>query len=108
MPVIAQIIIFGALGATAILYTIFSFAYKIEKAKSKADVAESDVVKGLVEENKQLRTNQSKMLKRIESLEAIIVDNDMLNLETGLSSRMEEEKESYSQSRKQPGIEELL
>ena len=108
MPVIAQIIIFGALGATAILYTIFSFAYKIEKAKSKADVAESDVIKELVEENQQLRTNQSKMLKRIESLEAIIVDNDMLNLETGLSSKLEEEREIASQAGKKSEIEGLL
>ena len=112
IPIISStlipIVIVSIGGGVAIIYTIMDFIHKMQKTKYAAEGRGNVNVQALENEVKQNKKDLTKALKRIESLEAIIVDNDMLNLETGLSSRMEEEKESYSQSRKQSGIEELL
>lgn len=102
------IIIVSIGGGVAIIHTILSFAHKMQKAKYEAEGRGNGNVQALEQEAKQNKKDLDRALKRIESLEAIIVDNDMLNLETGLFSKMEEGKEFQSASEKQSGIDELL
>ncbi|MEM6763925.1 MAG: hypothetical protein AAF655_03335, partial [Bacteroidota bacterium] len=87
-------LLFGAFGTIAILGTVFAFSYKMQKAKLEAENGGASNTAEILKELKRLSSNQSRMLKRIESLEAIIVDNDMNDLETGLSSKMEEKEDA--------------
>lgn len=96
MPTIAYILLFAAFGTIAILGTVFTFTFKMQKAKLEAENGGSKNTEEILKELKRLSGNQSRMLKRIESLEAIIVDNDMNELETGLSSKMEEKGDNSS------------
>ncbi|MEM6763926.1 MAG: hypothetical protein AAF824_06295 [Bacteroidota bacterium] len=73
-----------------IAYFVGKFIYKTRKAKYEAMGGNSE----LKEEIQKLLTSNKTLEKRVESLEAIIVDNDMNDLETGLSSKMEEREDA--------------
>ena len=94
MPTIAYILLFAAFGTISILGMVFSYNYKMQKAKLEAENGGSGNTDEILKELKRLSSNQSRMLKRIESLEAIIVDNDMDDLETGLSSKIADKEDT--------------
>ena len=90
-PTLIPIVIVSIGGGIAIIYTIMDFIHKMLKTKYEAEGRGNGNVQALENEVKQNKKDLAKALKRIESLEAIIVDNDMLNLETGLSSKLGED-----------------
>ncbi|MEM7510295.1 MAG: hypothetical protein AAF388_05120 [Bacteroidota bacterium] len=94
MPTIAYILLFAAFGTIAILGTVFTFTFKMQKAKLEAENGGKGNTNEILKELKRLSGNQSRLLKRIESLEAIIVDNDLNELETGLSSKIADKEDT--------------
>ncbi len=110
IPIISStlipIVIVSIGGGVAIIYTIMDFIHKMQKTKYEAQAGGNGNVQALENEVKQNKKDLQKALKRIESLEAIIVDNDMLNLETGISSKLGEDVNSSEASKSK--IEDLI
>lgn len=110
IPIISStlipIVIVSIGGGVAIIYTIMDFIHKMQKTKYEAQSGGNGNVQALENEVKQNKKDLQKALKRIESLEAIIVDNDMLNLETGISSKLGEDVNSSEASKSK--IEDLI
>ena len=98
-PTLIPIVIVSIGGGIAIIYTIMDFIHKMLKTKYEAEGRGNGNVQALENEVKLNKKELARALKRIESLEAIIVDNDMLKLETGISSKIEEEITASERSR---------
>ena len=75
-------IIMGA--SVAITYLVFDFIVKVQKNKSALEQDNGDMLR-LSEELRDLKKTNSRLQKRIENLEAIVVDNDMEGLRSEFS-----------------------
>ena len=74
-------------GATLITLTSFHYIHKIEKAKAGA--REGGMLENLKRQVDKLTSANARLQKRVETLEAIVVDTDMEKLQTGLDSHIE-------------------